>query len=94
MNYFRFVRPGMIRCAARSEDEALLVSAFKDKGGGFVIVVVNPTDAEKRAALAVGPGDWKRYETTPAKKCVLTEWQGKYLLLQGRSVTTLVREAP
>lgn len=94
MNYFRFVRPGMVRYTAQCEDEDLLVSAFRGEGGERVIVIVNPGNAEKPAAFARKPGDWRRFETTPVKKCVLTEWRGDGLLLPARSVTTLVHTAP
>ena len=93
MNYYRFVRPGMVRCGAESPDEALLVSAFrsKDKGGARVIVVVNTADEPKTTALGVVPArGWRRYETTETKKCEQTPCREPTVVFPARSVTTFV----
>ena len=97
MNYYRFVRPGMVRCTARSHDADILVSAFRSEGkgeGARVIVVVNRAEQAKTVTVSLQGDGWKRYETTSARKCELTPWQGPQVVLPPQSVTTLVKEAP
>ncbi len=67
MNYYRFVRPGMVRCTASSADGKVLVSAFKSQDGARVVVAVNPTLRTKCVSL---PGSWERHVTSLDKNCV------------------------
>jgi O-glycosyl hydrolase len=95
MNYFRFVRPGMVRCAAGCEDQGVLVSAFRDPKEPEMraMVLVNPKTATVNIRLMdqVG-GPWSRYLTTEKSKCAEegNVQKGAALLLPPRSVTTLV----
>lgn len=91
MNWFRFVRPGMVRCSVRPADPDLLVTAFRDTADRCVIVIVNPAD--KPIATALPAGAWQRYETTAARKCERIEWQGGAAQLPAQSVTTFVRNS-
>ena len=104
MNYYRFVRPGMVHCEAACGDAVLLVSAFRaprpaggeqeDNPRGRVIVIVNPGSAPKRLALADGlPGEWQRFETTPDANCeqAAPVRSGREIIIPARSVTTLTR---
>jgi len=97
MNYFRFVRPGMLRCAARSAGRGLLVSAFrgeKSEAESRVIVAINPTRASKTVRLP-GKTDerWETHMTTRTEECrrAGTAQGGAALDLPSRSVTTFVR---
>ena len=96
MNYFRFVRPGMVRSTAKCTSADILVSAYRSKegaGDGRVIVAVNPTRNQHSVRLAaLGKSNWSRHLTTEKKKCtdegpVDTD---RPLHLPPRSVTTLV----
>jgi O-glycosyl hydrolase len=100
MNYYRFVRPGMIRCTAACSDGSILVSAFKSRGKGEsprAIVFVNPHRKNRAVLPAADPGGtWKRYVTTESLKCRLEGEvrPGETVLLPSESVTTLFREPP
>lgn len=99
MNYFRFVRPGMVRYAAGCEDQGILVSAFREPGEEKMrtMVLVNPKSATVNVRLMdeVG-GPWSCYVTTKKSKCGKDKDVGKggALLLPARSVTTLVPQGP
>jgi len=89
MNYYRFVRPGMVRVNVRG-GRGLLVSAFRAPDGAQrVVVVVNPLIGPVPLKLATGvSADWQRYETTRIKKCLRTPWPTGPVSLPARSVTT------
>ena len=53
--YSRYVRPGAVRIDANSTNAALKSSAFRNKDGSYVIVVINTADAAV-AANYVSPG--------------------------------------
>ena len=92
MNYYRYVRPGMVRSAARSADPGLLVSAFGDRKSRVVVVINTlgePRTVDLSRALA---GRLKRYETTSTRKCELNGQAGGEIVLPERSVTTFVQE--
>ncbi len=91
MNYYRFVRPGMVRCTASCTDRKVLASAFKSKDGARVIVAVNPTLRTRRLSLQ---GTWQRHVTTLDKKCAAEGEVGDVVALTPRSVTTFVQRAP
>lgn len=101
MNYFRFVRPGMIRCTARIVGgQGLLISAFRSAGenGPRVIVIVNPTRVTRLIQLprvTVEKPAWKRHLTTATVHCErqAESTGGGLVNLPARSVTTLVQPA-
>ena|GEM_PF-2002347 len=93
MNYYRFVRPGMVRCSARCENKNILVTAFKGKGRERVIVAVNPTSDEQQVDLGLDMRNWQRHETTAAIKCAPAQRREQQPTLPPQSVTTFVREA-
>lgn len=97
MNYYRFVRPGMVRYTARSSDSGILVSAFRARGraGRKVVVAINPTKAAKAVRIASDrDGRWSRYVTSPAKKCIPEGRTAGHTAVElpALSVTTLVTE--
>jgi O-glycosyl hydrolase len=102
MNYFRFVRPGMVRCVAGCEDPAVLVSAFREplekkkatEERKRTMVFVNPRNAMVRVRLMekVG-GPWSCYITTEKWQCrVMRPVESGWVLLHPRSVTTLTAD--
>ena len=96
MNYYRFVRPGMLRCTALATGRRLLVSAFRDarSPGGRAAVVVNTSPLPVRAAFPARRGEtWLTYTTTEALKCRQDILRSGAVVLPGRSVTTFVHEA-
>ena len=96
MNYYRFVRPGMVRVTAECPDGELLVSAFRGADAdraARVIVAVNPTDMAREVTIGTGDqGDWARHETSPERSCEAVDWPGGVAGLPARSVTTFVRQ--
>ncbi|HUW32528.1 MAG TPA: glycoside hydrolase family 30 beta sandwich domain-containing protein [Planctomycetota bacterium] len=91
MNWFRFVRPGMVRCEAKTDEEGLLVTAFSGADGERVIVVVNTGGTAREVQLAPPAGGWRRYETSASRHCEsLAPVTGPRLALPAGSVTTLV----
>jgi O-glycosyl hydrolase len=100
MHYYRFVRPGMIRCTATPSVPGLLLSAFRKEKGGEgdrVIVMVHPGDEARSLRFEPGcTGRWDRYVTAATKSCVREApvESGEMLELPARSVLTLVRSGP
>jgi len=96
MNYYRFVRPGMLRCSARSSGRRLLVSAFRDPDSRRrVIVIVNTSDRPARVRLPFAAREtWLAYVTSAAEKCHQSVACSRTMTLDPRSVTTLVHERP
>jgi len=95
MNYFRFVRPGMVRCEARSTDQSLLISAFRPgpgMGAPRVIVVINPTDEAKTADVPRGRRIGGRFETSRTSNFSSRPWRGQTVTLPPQSVTTFVSQ--
>ena len=94
MHWFRFVRPGMVRVAATSQDNNILASAFRQPGGpGRVLVLINLNDKPTHVRLPVPRGvEAERYETTPDKHCELVAAAAGAVLAPG-SVTTIVWDA-
>ena len=90
MNYYRFIRPGMVRCTASSADRQVLVSAFKSEGAR-VVVAVNPAKAARKVRLG---GAWELHVTAPEKNCSrggrINDGEA---VLPPRSVTTFVWKA-
>jgi O-glycosyl hydrolase len=93
-NYYRFVRPGMVRIDTECPDDKLLVSAYRSpvlSEQERVVVVVNPTEIPRPATIKTGgPTTWTRYETTFERNCEEVPWNEEPALLPPRSVTTFV----
>jgi O-glycosyl hydrolase len=93
-NYYRFIRPGMLRMDARCSDERLLVSAYRGAtitDNQMVVVVVNPGYQARSVELRHGsPSTWLRYETSPERSCKEVPWEEGPADLPARSVTTFV----
>ncbi len=89
MNYYRFVRPGMVRVNVPRKP-GLLTSAFRAPDGPQrVVVIVNPLIGPIPVQLNIGPAaDAQRYETTRTRKCLRIPWPQGPALLPARSVTT------
>lgn len=94
MNWYRFVRPGMVRIDAEHEDERLLVTAFRNPQGAkprTVVVVVNPGELSRTVDLQPAPTTgWIRYETTFERSCEPVMRQEEGIVLPPRSVTTFL----
>jgi len=94
MNWFRFVRPGMIRCEAKANEPGLLVTAFRGTANQRVVVIVNPTDAACEIQVDAPAGGWTRYETSASRNCrSLGRTAGPGITLSASSVTTLIAGA-
>lgn len=70
MNFFKFVRPGMVRVSAATNAKGVLVSAFDDPvtKGHRVVELVN-TAKEARTISLTETGAWQRFTTTAEKHC-------------------------
>jgi len=89
MNYYRFVRPGMVRVDVRG-GPGLLTSAFRAPDGAHrVVVIVNPLIGPVKVQLKTKlPAKRLRYETTRTRKCLPTPWPDGPVSLPAKSVTT------
>lgn len=90
-NYSRFISPGMERIEAKSEDNEVLVSAFRSKTE-VVTVVINPSDKEKKMTI---PQVFKRqkaavYVTSASASLKKGVIKGKSFVIPPASVLTLV----
>ena len=95
-NYSRFVRPGAVRHHTKGPDDpdALMVTAFRNTNGQWVVVAINYSDKEQ--PLNIGMSDnskpqWRAFRTSDApgetlKPVVTTN------SLPPRSITTLISE--
>jgi O-glycosyl hydrolase len=92
MNFFKFVRPGMVRSSAATNAKDVLVSAYDDPQtkGHHVVVLVNAANVERTVSLSE-TGTWQRFTTTVELKChhegALKSLDG--IILPPQSVTTL-----
>jgi O-glycosyl hydrolase len=97
-NYFRFIRPGMVRIETECADPRLLASAYRGAAvseNKRVVVVVNPTELARPVTLGYGsPSTWTRYETTFRRNCEEVPWDSGPAELPPRSVTTFVWKQP
>lgn len=88
-NYSFFVRPGMKRVQAETDNDHLLVSAFTDSDAGTVVsVVINTSESGEHVKIK---GRWNIYETS--SRCDL-QFKGCHqgiIVLPPRSITTLVK---
>ncbi len=87
MHWYKFVRPGMVRCKAQSPLPKILATAFR-KGSDRVVVLVNLSD---EAIDFKNPGGRASevWQTTPAKNCKRIAQPGASLSLAPQSVTTV-----
>jgi glucosylceramidase len=53
--YSRFIRPGAIRCAARSESAVLKISAYENPDASRVIEIINTGTTAATAQLGISP---------------------------------------
>jgi len=95
MNYYKFVRPGMVRKGAFSADDDLFVSAFEnERDAARVVVVVNWSHAPKRVTFGTRvDATYERHETTKERDCERVAFDPANLELPARSVTTFVKSA-
>lgn len=112
-NYSRFVRPGAVRYAVRAEGadgrvvpegetdpRGVMCSAYRNRSGQWVLVVLNYSEAEKpfRFSLsgASGRKTWRLYRTSdrPGESLAPagTLENGEAAALPPRSITTFVTE--
>lgn len=92
-NYSRFIRPGMVRVEAASNNNDLHVSAFKDAGGKLVLVVVNPSAIDKPLELTgLNKTEAITYTTSAMESLAKKTVQLKDLVVKKSSVMTVVVE--
>jgi len=74
-NYSRFVRPGAVRYEISSKEKedpyGVMVSAYQNKDGSWVIVAINYSEQEKPISFSVGRSSasttWQPYRTSDAE---------------------------
>jgi len=95
-HYYRFIRPGAIRIAASSTNNALLVSAYKHpEEGTLAIVMINPSDDPMTIKLEHQLQSPLRFDIHRSTETDLFSDDGKYrrgdlLLIPARSMVSLV----
>ena len=98
-NYSRFVRPGAVRYEMSGEDNpyGLMASAYRNKDGRWVVVVINYSQEERAFNITTDDGkkqQWKLYRTSDVEGENLKpvgNGKGK-MLLPPRSITTFVQQ--
>ncbi len=100
-NYSRFVRPGAVRYDITSKEKedpyGLMLSAYQNQDGSWVIVAINYSEQEKPITFSVGRGlpsaiTWQPYRTSDAEGETLkplAPCDGQAVLAP-RSITTFV----
>lgn len=92
MNFFKFVRPGMVRSSAATNAKGVLVSAYHDprEKGRRTIVLINSAHDARTVSLSE-TGAWRRYTTTARLNCVDEGLQTQLdsVVLPPQSVITL-----
>lgn len=102
-NYSRFVRPGAVRYDITSKEKedpyGLMVSAYQNIDGTWVVVAINYSEAEKPVTLGVGRNAatatiWQPYRTSDAEGETLKPLApcNGTTILAPRSITTFVSE--
>ncbi|MDR6197936.1 glycoside hydrolase family 30 protein [Siphonobacter sp. SORGH_AS_0500] len=94
--YSRFIRPQATRIKASTEtsQEEVLVSAYKNKNGKVVLVVINPSSEafklqlDKPASLKFS----KSYTTSPSQDMAVAKVSSSDLSIAPQSIVTLVTE--
>lgn len=106
-NYSRFVRPGAVRFDVSALDAAgnavedgatepggLMVSAYKNADGSWVVVAINYSEQLRPFKISGIDGDWIAYRTSDAEDESLKPvgTVNSATMLEPRSVTTFVRQ--
>ena len=102
-NYSRFVRPGAVRYDISSKEQedpyGVMVSAYKNQDGSWVVVAINYSDKEYPFSFSVGRSSpstitWQSYRTSDTEGETLkpiAPCDGNATLAP-RSITTFVSE--
>lgn len=100
-NYSRFIRPGAVRYDVDSKEKedpyGVMVSAYKNQDGSWVVVAINYSESPKPITFTVGrntvaANTWQPYRTSDAEGETLkplTPCSGETTLAP-RSITTFV----
>ena len=95
-HYYRFVRPGAVRIKAVSNDQDILVLAFKNSGDyNLACVLINKSDVAKQVRLPreKQAGERKLYLSSDSLRCELqTNQNGSLIQLPSQSIATVVWE--
>lgn len=92
-NYYKFIRPESIRIQADSEDDDLLVTAFKNSAEGSVtVVLINNSTETKTASLELtkGPQSFSLYRSSETEDFAAIGEVESSVELPPSSVSTLV----
>ena len=100
-NYSRFIRPGAVRYEISSKEKedpyGVMVSAYQNTDGSWVIVAINYSEQEKPITFTVGRSSasattWQPYRTSDAEDETLKPLPpcDGTTTLAPRSVTTFV----
>jgi O-glycosyl hydrolase len=90
-NFYRYIRPGAVRVAGTSSDEAVSVSAFKHEANDtHTIVLINTASESKGIDLSLA-GEYDMYVTSDTKNCESagTVNAEETIVVPARSVVTL-----
>ena len=103
-NYSRFVRPGAVRYEITSKEKedpyGVMVSAYQNKDGSWVVVAINYSEQEKPVSFNVGRSSasptWQPYRTSDAEGETLKPLApcDGTATLAPRSITTFVSSKP
>ena len=97
-NYSRFVRPGAVRydVSGKEDPNGLMLTAFRNKDGQWVVVAINYSDKEQPLDLAFSDGSqtqWQCYRTSDVEGETLKPVTVDNVL-PARSITTFVASVP
>ena len=95
-NYSRFIRPGMVRIGCQVAPwqdlkSGVLVSAYADRNERRTVIVLTNQAREERRIELVGARDYQQYITSETKDLRYSPVAGEAIILEPRSITTLVR---
>ena len=103
-NYSRFVRPGAVRYEITSKEKedpyGVMVSAYQNKDGSWVVVAINYSEQEKPVSFNIGRSSasptWQPYRTSDAEGETLKPLApcDGTATLAPRSITTFVSSNP
>ena len=98
-NYSRFVRPGAVRYDVRGLEDpySLMVSAYRNSDGHWVVVALNYADEIKNFELSINDGHtrrWQAYRTSDVEGENLKPLgvNDGSVRLSSRSITTFVEQ--
>ncbi|MCX6225314.1 MAG: T9SS type A sorting domain-containing protein [Bacteroidia bacterium] len=97
-NYFRYIRPGAVQVDSKSDNSNLLVTAFENTDGKFIMVVINKGSRPVPARIYGNnvPDRYHIYRTTSSENCVdagILDIGDNTLIFPPGSVITLVADA-